>query len=79
METFDHDLKNLFIQLGMDFSEHQIDEFIENNKINSQVSIDQASCWNKQQSRFLKEGLHYDSEWCMAIDTLSQLMSKKRA
>tara|TARA_B100001094_G_scaffold333441_1_gene412319 strand:- start:23660 stop:23935 length:276 start_codon:yes stop_codon:yes gene_type:complete len=74
METFQHDLPNLFDQLGLDSSPDAIDQFAQDNKLKKDQKITDASCWNAAQIRFLEKELEQDSEWCIAIDQLAELM-----
>lgn len=74
METFDHNLKNLFSQLGLGSTDDQINQFIIKNKFRKNENIEHAKCWSKTQSLFLEEGLQNDSEWSISIDLLSGMM-----
>ena len=74
METFQHDLPNLFDQLGLDSSPDGIDKFAQQNKLKKDQKITDAPCWNAAQIRFLEKELEQDSEWCIAIDHLAELM-----
>ena len=74
METFQHDLPNLFDQLGLDSSPEAIDKFAQQNKLKKDQKITEASCWTPTQVRFLEQEFEQDSEWCIAIDQLAELM-----
>ena len=77
METFDHDLPKLFDQLGLDSSPEAIHKFAETNKLHANQKISEAGFWNVGQRRFLEKELEQDSEWCMAIDQLAELMTSE--
>ena len=74
METFKHDLSHLFEQLGLPNSGSDIENFIVNNRLKGGQHITEAKCWNESQIEFLQNEFDQDSEWCIAIDELTELM-----
>ncbi|MBL6734695.1 MAG: DUF2789 family protein [Shewanellaceae bacterium] len=74
METFKHDITHLFDQLGLPNASSDIETFIMNNRLKEGQHITEAKCWNESQIEFFKNEFDQDSEWCIAIDELTELM-----
>lgn len=71
MDTSMHTLENLFLQLGLDNSDHAIAEFISQHKLDKETRLDQASFWSTSQAQFIKECLDLDSDWAEVVDQLN--------
>lgn len=64
-------LQDLFMQLGLDSDEADIDSFIEQHTLSDTEAIDAAAFWSPAQAAFLKECLQADSDWAEVVDQLS--------
>lgn len=65
-------LNDLFLQLGLNNLETDIDAFIETHKgLASSVKLEDASFWTAQQSEFIANALFEDAEWAELIDQLN--------
>ncbi|MCK9504736.1 MAG: DUF2789 domain-containing protein [Porticoccaceae bacterium] len=72
MEIFNHDISNLFAQLGLDGDEETVERFIASHRHGDpRLSVDQLAVWTPSQKQFLREALAEDSAWCEAVDELS--------
>ena len=75
MDTSNHDLSALFLQLGLPHQPSDIDRFIQNhNPLESNIPIDQAPFWTPGQAAFLREAISEDSDWCVSVDELNQYL-----
>ena len=74
MDMSEHNLKTLFAQLGLQNSDNDIRQFLQQHKLAASVAIEDAPFWNPSQASFLRESLKQDAEWCEVIDELSQLL-----
>ncbi|GLX81153.1 DUF2789 family protein [Thalassotalea eurytherma] len=71
MDRSSHTLACLFAQLGLNNSDEQITQFIEQNRgIADEVVIYEATIWNSAQASFLQEALAQDSDWAEIVDSL---------
>ena len=78
MEEFEHNMSNLFAQLGLPTVEKEIDLFIElHSPIAPDVPLDQASFWNESQAQFLREAISEDSDWSEMVDQLDARLRNK--
>ncbi|MCW8090266.1 DUF2789 domain-containing protein [Alteromonas sp. ASW11-130] len=65
-------MQDLFVQLGLDSSEQQINSFIEKHRgLNDSRHIEDAPFWNDSQAEFLRGALLEDAEWAEVIDQLN--------
>lgn len=71
MDTSMHTMENLFLQLGLDNSEHAITEFINRHRLAKETPLQQASFWSTSQAQFIKECLELDSDWAEVVDQLN--------
>lgn len=72
MDTSNHNMSNLFAQLGLPNSEQEINEFIAIHRdLNESMLLDQAPFWSKAQASFLKGALSDDSDWAEVVDHLN--------
>lgn len=75
MDLSNHNLSNLFAQLGIANSRLDIENFVKANKgISSELKLHQAPFWNESQSMFLCEAIAEDSDWSEIVDTLDTLL-----
>lgn len=70
MDTSNHSMKTLFIQLGLDNSEQAITSFIKTHHLPADTPIHQASFWSLGQAQFIKEAIELDSDWAEIVDQL---------
>lgn len=78
METNQHDLSNLFRQLGYSGEAEDIDLFLARNRLAKGVALTDAVFWSPSQAHFLKSALVDDSDWCEAVDELSVRLTGSR-
>lgn len=74
MESTFHSLESLFLQLGLANDPASIDAFINQNKLSSDQSLEEASFWTPTQSAFIRECLSDDSDWAEVVDQLNVLL-----
>jgi len=75
MDTSLHQVKDLFLQIGLPSEKNDIDQFIHENKgIPTGIPIWEAEIWTPSQSAFLKESYDEDSDWVEAVDHLDALL-----
>ncbi|GGB62284.1 DUF2789 domain-containing protein [Shewanella inventionis] len=74
MDTTENDLGHLFKQLGLGYTQQEIDSFVSRNKVNKDTLLIDADCWNHSQRAFLKEALNEDAQWSEIIDQLDVMM-----
>ncbi|MBV7300061.1 DUF2789 domain-containing protein [Enterovibrio paralichthyis] len=79
MEVFNHDLENLFKQLGLAADSQAINTFIANHHLSDDESLAQAAFWSPSQRQFLEEAMHQDADWAEHIDILDTLLRKGRS
>ncbi|MFB9887678.1 DUF2789 domain-containing protein [Balneatrix alpica] len=78
MDTTPHTLSTLFAQLGLDSSSQAINQFIrQQGPLPDDLPLEQASCWNPAQARFIQEALAQDSDWSEVVDELNVLMRRR--
>ena len=71
MDTSEHNMANLFMQLGLDNNPEDIKRFISNHKLPEHVALVDAPYWNQAQANFIKESFKEDADWVMTIDELN--------
>ena len=78
METHQHDMANLFAQLGLPSGREAIDRFITaHSPLPSDVLLSEAPFWTAGQAAFLHEGMIADADRAVVIDALnSELRSQ---
>ncbi|CAG21311.1 MULTISPECIES: DUF2789 domain-containing protein [Photobacterium] len=76
METFNHNLSNLFSQLGLNNSQSFIESFLCEHHLEQNETLTEASFWQPAQKRFLKESQEQDADWSEVIDQLDTLLRK---
>ncbi|WP_325891860.1 DUF2789 domain-containing protein [Grimontia sp. NTOU-MAR1] len=76
MEVFNHNLENLFQQLGLPSDSEAITTFIANHHLEAGESLTSAGFWSASQKQFLEEAKLQDADWVEQIDTLDTLLRK---
>ena len=72
MELAQHDLSQLFAQLGLPDDKASIERFIaEHRPLPEGVKLSEAEFWSPSQASFLREGLRDDADWAPLVDTLN--------
>ena len=71
MELQEHNFSALFDQLGLCSDEAAIRKFCAEHCLAAGVSLSDADFWTPQQSQFLRESWHHDSDWAIVIDQLN--------
>jgi len=72
MERPNHDLSNLFAQLGEPNDEAAITRFIESHRpLAEHVQLHEAPFWTPTQACFLREALLQDADWAEVADALN--------
>ncbi|NMP33284.1 DUF2789 domain-containing protein [Thalassotalea sp. M1531] len=75
MDTFEHNMANLFAQLGLANSSQDIDKFIAENKgLPSNVSLAKANFWNSSQASFITQAINEDADWAEVVDILNSML-----
>ncbi|CEO38278.1 DUF2789 domain-containing protein [Photobacterium kishitanii] len=76
MEAFNHDLANLFSQLGLDNSTESIEHFLQTHGLEQQQKLAEAPFLVPAQQQFIIEAQQQDADWCEVIDQLDALLRK---
>lgn len=76
MEIFNHDLANLFLQLGLPSDNNSIITFIHQHPLQDHENLCNADFWTPSQRQFLEESKLQDADWVEQIDTLDNLLRK---
>lgn len=75
MESPDHSLSSLFVQLGLDSSDQAIERFIaEHTPVAHHIMLHEAGFWNAAQADFLKQAVDDDADWAIVVDRLDSLL-----
>ena len=78
MEPAQHDLSELFAQLGLADDRASIEQFIsEHRPLSDDVKLSEAPFWSPAQAAFLREGLRDDADWAPMVDTLNVCLRDK--
>ena len=78
MDTVKHNLTNLFLQLGLDAENQEIETFVKNHSLDDGVVLEEATFWTEAQSQFIKESRANDADWSDMVDELDTLLRQKR-
>ena len=71
MDTSDHTLQALFLQLGLPHQLEDIQSFIERRKgLSAAIPLEEADFWSPSQAAFLREAIEQDSDWCEIVNQL---------
>jgi len=74
MDTSNHTMERLFVQLGLDGREEAIAEFIRTHHLSGTGELDQASFWSPTQARFIREAWEDDADWAEVVDQLDAML-----
>ena len=75
METFSHQFKELFQQLGLASDPANIALFIASNApLATDIRLTDAPFWTTSQAQFLCEAVHHDADWAAAVDALDSAL-----
>lgn len=77
MELHQHRMTELFEQLGLGSSSHDIEHFIQSHRHHRDTTpLHKASFWNKAQSSFLRQAIEDDADWAELVDQLDAMLRK---
>lgn len=69
MHDSQHNLTNLFDQLGLPSSERDIEDFIHAHRpLDAKIPLSKAPFWTDGQAQFIKEQIREDADWAVVID-----------
>lgn len=72
MQTHQHNMSNLFAQLGLPSDEAEIEKFIASHRpLDNGIALYRAPFWSAAQRAFLKEEIIEDADWATIIDELN--------
>ncbi len=75
METFSHQFKELFQQLGLASDPIAIAAFItRNTPLATGIRLTDAPFWTAPQAQFLCEAVLHDADWAAAVDALDSAL-----
>ena len=75
METFGHQFKELFQQLGLASDPIGIAQFItRHSPLAADVRLTDAHFWTHSQAEFLCEAVRNDADWAAAVDALDSAL-----
>jgi len=70
MDTSQHNIENLFMQLGLSSSDQSIEAFCANNRLPKEIPLERAAFWSSGQAQFIHEAIEQDSDWAEVVDQL---------
>lgn len=76
MEAFNHNLTNLFSQLGLDNSTEFIEYFLRTHSLTPSQKLVDATFFTLAQQQFIHEAQQQDADWCEVIDQLDTSLRK---
>ncbi|KJF85197.1 DUF2789 family protein [Photobacterium phosphoreum] len=76
MEAFNHNLANLFSQLGLDNSTDFIEYFLHTHSLTPSQKLAEAPFFAPAQQQFINEAQQQDADWSEVIDQLDTLLRK---
>ena len=72
MDTSQHNLNNLFAQLGLPSGASAVDSFIlAHSPLPSALCLSDAPFWTPSQASFLREEILKDADWAEIVDGLN--------
>lgn len=75
MDTSQHTINTLFMQLGLPNTDKEIEKFVSKHKPLAQgVALSEASFWTGTQAAFIKEAIEEDADWASIVDQLDARM-----
>ncbi len=78
MDTVKHNLENLFLQLGLNADNGDIEAFVKSHPLEDGISLEEANFWTASQAQFIKESRTHDADWSEMVDELDTLLREKR-
>lgn len=75
MALYQHDMPELFKQLGLGSSDEEMKQFVTQNRQRRDTALlHEASFWNKSQAAFLKQAIEEDADWAEIVDQLDVML-----
>ncbi|SJN59845.1 DUF2789 domain-containing protein [Vibrio ruber] len=75
MEISQHDMTDLFEQLGLGSSPDEIKDFVKKHRYTrDSTPLHKASFWTASQSAFLKQAIEEDADWAELVDQLDVML-----
>lgn len=72
METIEHDMNQLFAQLGLADDEASVERLVADHRpMPDGMALAEAPFWNPAQAAFLREEVDEDADWAPVIDALN--------
>ncbi|KKO47355.1 hypothetical protein WG68_01610 [Arsukibacterium ikkense] len=71
MDTSNHSMATLFLQLGLANQPQDIADFLAKHKLAGHIALADAPFWNQAQASFIRESLKQDADWSEIIDELN--------
>ena len=71
MDMSQHNMENLFMQMGLESNEEAIEDFMADHTLQEDEKLEDASFWSASQAAFIKECLASDSDWAEVVDQLN--------
>ncbi len=71
MDTSNHSMATLFLQLGLPNQPEEMAEFIATHRLAGHIGLADAPFWNHAQASFIRESLKQDADWTEIIDELN--------
>jgi Protein of unknown function (DUF2789) len=72
MDTTRHDLPELFAQLGLPDTPHQINAFIRHHQpLDGATLLPDAPFWSPAQAALIRQMFSQDSDWALVVDDLN--------
>ena len=76
MEKANHELGELFLQLGLSDEPAAIERFVASHRpLPSGMRLADAPFWTASQAQFLREKISDDADWAELVDTLAAMLS----
>ena len=72
MNAPQHDMANLFAQLGLPSDDEGIERFVDAHTLPESLSLPEAPFWTPSQAAFLREEALVDADWAPVIDALNR-------
>ncbi len=77
MELHQHGMVELFDQLGLGSSSHEIEHFIASHRHHRDTTpLHKASFWTDAQASFLRQAIEEDADWAELVDQLDVMLRK---
>lgn len=70
MDTSNHTMNNLFMQLGLSADEADIERFIASHVLDRSRNLAEAPFWTMAQADFLRSAVEEDADWVGVVNQL---------